>query len=111
MKSRFYSTVTFLTVLVSLLFAVSTSFACDGNKNKKSSDKTAQDSPKGDHHSKNTMGYESLPPVGTTAVCPVTKEKFKVAKDTPYSVYKGKTYVFCCGGCKPQFDKNPEKYL
>ena len=27
------------------------------------------------------------------------------------SVYKGKTYYFCCPGCKPQFDKNPEKYI
>ncbi|MBC8103781.1 MAG: YHS domain-containing protein [Cytophagales bacterium] len=27
------------------------------------------------------------------------------------SVYKGKKYLFCCGGCKPQFDKNPEKYV
>src|SRR5688572_11301916 len=27
------------------------------------------------------------------------------------SVYKGKKYLFCCQGCKPQFDKNPEKYV
>ena len=27
------------------------------------------------------------------------------------SVYKGKTYYFCCPGCKPLFDKNPEKYI
>jgi YHS domain-containing protein len=27
------------------------------------------------------------------------------------SVYKGKTYYFCCAGCKPMFDKDPEKYI
>ena len=36
--------------------------------------------------------------------------EFEVTKDTPYSVYKGKTYVFCCPGCKPMFDENPEKF-
>jgi len=25
-------------------------------------------------------------------------------------VYKGKTYYFCCAGCKPVFDKDPAKY-
>lgn len=23
----------------------------------------------------------------------------------------GKTYYFCCGGCKRAFEKNPENYL
>lgn len=27
------------------------------------------------------------------------------------SIYKGKKYLFCCQGCKPQFDKNPEKFV
>jgi hypothetical protein len=26
------------------------------------------------------------------------------------SIYKGKKYLFCCPGCKPQFDKNPAKF-
>ncbi len=26
------------------------------------------------------------------------------------SVYQGKTYYFCSGGCKTTFDKNPAKY-
>ncbi len=26
------------------------------------------------------------------------------------SIYEGKKYVFCCQGCKPQFDKNPAKF-
>ena len=27
------------------------------------------------------------------------------------SIYQGKKYLFCCQGCKPQFDKNPAKYV
>jgi len=56
-------------------------------------------------------GFKKKPPVGTKAKCPVTGNEFTVSKDTKYSLYKGKYYVFCCSGCKPQFDKNPEKYL
>jgi YHS domain-containing protein len=28
-----------------------------------------------------------------------------------YTVYKGKKVYFCCVGCKPQFEKDPEKYI
>ncbi|MFQ6108843.1 MAG: P-II family nitrogen regulator [Candidatus Aminicenantales bacterium] len=27
------------------------------------------------------------------------------------SIYKGKTYYFCCTACKDKFDKEPEKYV
>ncbi len=27
------------------------------------------------------------------------------------SIYRGQTIQFCCPGCKPRFDKNPEKYM
>jgi YHS domain-containing protein len=47
-----------------------------------------------------------------SAVCPVMKNKIPdVTKAAGKSVYKGKTYYFCCSPCKPAFDKNPEKYL
>jgi Cu+-exporting ATPase len=47
-----------------------------------------------------------------SAVCPVMGTKIPdVLKAAGKSVYKGKTYYFCCGGCKPKFDKNPEKYI
>ncbi|MBI5610254.1 MAG: YHS domain-containing protein [Deltaproteobacteria bacterium] len=45
------------------------------------------------------------------AVCPVSGEKFAPTADSPKSEYKGKTYVFCCGGCKTKFDADPEKIL
>ncbi len=25
--------------------------------------------------------------------------------------YKGKTYVFCCNGCRKKFNANPEKFI
>jgi YHS domain-containing protein len=47
-----------------------------------------------------------------SAVCPVMKERIPdVTKAAGHSVYKGKTYYFCCPGCKPLFDKDPTKYL
>ena len=47
-----------------------------------------------------------------SAVCPVMGTKIPdVSKAAGKSVYKGKTYYFCCPGCKPVFDKNPEKYI
>ncbi len=58
-----------------------------------------------------TTGYDKMPAVGTKAKCPVSGKEFEVTKDTPFSVYKGKYYVFCCPGCKPQFDKNPASFL
>lgn len=43
--------------------------------------------------------------------CPVTKNWFVLDKKTSRAVYKDKTYFFCCPGCKPQFEREPEKYL
>ncbi len=44
--------------------------------------------------------------------CPVTGEKIASVKAAAgSSVYKGKTYYFCCSNCKPAFDKNPAKYV
>ncbi len=53
-------------------------------------------------------------PLAKTAalVCPVTREKIASVKDAVgSSVYKGKTYYFCCPECKPVFDKNPGKVI
>jgi YHS domain-containing protein len=57
------------------------------------------------------MAFDTAPPVGTKARCPVSKNELTVAEGTPRSEYKGKHYVFCCPGCKPGFDADPEKYL
>jgi YHS domain-containing protein len=43
--------------------------------------------------------------------CPVMKTWFVPDEKTDKAVYEGKTYYFCCKGCKPMFEKEPEKYL
>ncbi|HLK55263.1 MAG TPA: YHS domain-containing protein [Chthonomonadaceae bacterium] len=44
--------------------------------------------------------------------CPVSDTKVDSYADaSDYSDYKGTRYYFCCAGCKPQFDQNPDKYL
>lgn len=40
--------------------------------------------------------------------CPVMGRA--INKDI-FTVYKGKKVYFCCPGCKPEFEKNPEKYI
>ena len=41
-------------------------------------------------------------------VCPVMGGKIN---KSVFTKYKGKKVYFCCAGCKPTFEKNPEKYL
>lgn len=43
--------------------------------------------------------------------CPVTGGRVDPATAKLKTVYKGKTYYFCCPGCPEQFKKNPEKYI
>lgn len=47
----------------------------------------------------NTVEQKTCPVMGN----PINKEIF--------TDYKGKKVYFCCAGCKPEFEKNPEKYL
>ena len=56
-------------------------------------------------------GFDGMPASGTKATCPVMGNDFEVTSKTEYSEYKGKTYVFCCPGCKPAFEADPEKYI
>jgi YHS domain-containing protein len=46
--------------------------------------------------------------------CPIMKDhKVNVAKATKekmFADYKGRRYFFCCAGCKPAFNKSPEKF-
>jgi YHS domain-containing protein len=43
-------------------------------------------------------------------VCPVTGEPVTDFSKANSSDYRGKAYFFCSSECKPEFDKNPEKY-
>ncbi|MFA5928916.1 MAG: YHS domain-containing protein [Candidatus Margulisiibacteriota bacterium] len=44
-------------------------------------------------------------------ICPVAGTKITPATAYEKTVFKGKTYYFCCAGCKPMFQKDPGKYL
>jgi YHS domain-containing protein len=47
-----------------------------------------------------------------SAICPVMGNKISDIRNAAgKSVYKGKTYYFCCPMCKPKFDANPKKYI
>lgn len=50
-------------------------------------------------------GYNSV-----TVQCPVTDTDLDKARAAEESVHEGKTYYFCCKGCKEAFDKDPEMY-
>lgn len=43
--------------------------------------------------------------------CPVMGTKFPAAKAYDSTVYKGKTYYFCCAGCPWKFEQNPGEYI
>ncbi len=49
--------------------------------------------------------------VGDTTKCPVTGEEFVVEASSPKAELEGKTYYFCCSGCKKKFEAEPAKYL
>jgi len=65
----------------------------------------------GGQKGKAPVSFDKEQPIGTEATCPVTGEQFKIIKDNPHSIYKGKYYYFCCPSCKPKFDADPEKYI
>lgn len=43
--------------------------------------------------------------------CPVMKNWFLSSEAADSIEYNGKTYYFCCGGCKEKFLAEPEKYI
>lgn len=64
--------------------------------------------------SKNLPGHDhSVKPEESAKLvkCPVTGSTINPAKAYAKTVYKGKTYYFCCAGCPEEFKKNPQKYL
>ncbi len=54
--------------------------------------------------------FPSAPEPGVQAVCPVSGKTFTVSESTPVSEYGGHYYAFCCPGCKPKFEAQPESY-
>jgi len=48
--------------------------------------------------------------VGDTTKCPVSGEEFVVEATSLKTEHDGKTYYFCCGGCKKKFEAEPGKF-
>jgi YHS domain-containing protein len=48
---------------------------------------------------------------GDTARCPVSGEEFEVQATSPSLEHAGKTYYFCCSGCKKKFENDPSTFL
>ena len=53
--------------------------------------------------------HADAPKPPTNTVCPVTGEKVTAKSGTV--VVKGRTYFFCCPGCGPMMQKDPDKYF
>lgn len=47
---------------------------------------------------------------GEKVTCPVMGHEIEKSKAAGSTEYNGKTYYFCCAGCKEKFEKDPEKY-
>ena len=60
------------------------------------------------HHGAETKAELPADEIGQQTTCPVMG--LPIDKDL-FTVYKGKKVYFCCPGCKPEFEKDPEKYL
>jgi Cu(I)/Ag(I) efflux system membrane fusion protein len=62
----------------------------------------------GRHHGTDHTAKQLMDTAGEQKTCPVMG--LAINKDI-FTVYKGKKVYFCCPGCKPEFEKNPQKYL
>jgi YHS domain-containing protein len=65
----------------------------------------------GPHDATVQAAFDAAPAHGDKALCLVMNREFVVDDRTATSVYEGKTYAFCCDGCKQAFDENPAKYV
>ena len=98
----------FLAVMVMLA-------ACGGNTSENAPPATPAGHTEQDpQHGKKGDGPVKAPGdanVGDTTKCPVSGEEFVVEASSPKVEHNGKTYYFCCSGCKKKFESNPEKFL
>ena len=74
-------------------------------------DQSSQGAPNTERSSNNPHPSERSPE-NEALICPVTGDKIASVKDAiGQSTFKGKTYYFCCDGCKPRFDRDPAKFV
>jgi YHS domain-containing protein len=61
-----------------------------------------------EHMAMKTEPAKEIAPAVEQTTCPVMGGAINKAM---FAEYKGKKVYFCCPGCQPAFEKNPEKYL
>ena len=86
-----------LTLALAFVFAFAAVVAADGSQYQEDAAKAPK-------------SFDKPQKPGTKATCPVMGNEFTITEQSPFSVYKGRYYYFCCPGCKPQFDADPAKY-
>jgi YHS domain-containing protein len=57
------------------------------------------------------VSFDRAQPMGAMASCLVMGNVVKIDHTTPFSVYQGRYYYFCCPDCKKKVDQNPAAYL
>ena len=98
--------------LLTVFVLAMASFAIAGDGHKDCDHKTEKsDCDHKDAKSDAPKVFDSAQKVGTKATCPVMGGPLTIDDKTLHSEYKGKHVYFCCAGCKPKFDADPEKYL
>jgi hypothetical protein len=55
--------------------------------------------------------FATRPEVGTEFTCPVSGGLFEVEPHTRVSLYEGRYYAMCCGGCAQEFDADPAFFV
>ena len=83
--------------IISLLMVSFCSFYCNGNNSQVMS-----------KDSGSMSAQKSVKVSENNTICPITGEP--VDKEV-FTVYKGKTYYFCCKHCIKTFLMDPEKYI
>jgi YHS domain-containing protein len=54
--------------------------------------------------------FDTEPPPGTMAKCPVTGDTFRVNAQTVFVKHEGRVYAFCCEDCAAEFKASPSKF-
>lgn len=87
----------FLSLVIALTF-ITYALACSCCGNQSTSNTSVQQTLQGEE-------------VGEKVQCPVMKNWVLPSEAADSTEYDGKTYYFCCGGCKEKFLAEPEKYI
>jgi YHS domain-containing protein len=97
------------------LFALTVVVGCGGGAQ---APLTPASEPQEEHHASKPAAEEASKDIkapgeakpGDVSRCTVTGEEIEVTADMPHAEHEGKTYYFCCPGCKKKFEADPSKF-